>query len=324
MTGYLAGVPADDQASLDVLGPFGFIGVGAAGGALARALAARGAWVAAVTARNAASAAVVAASIPQCRALPDAAAVANAVDIIFLAVPDDALAKLDAGLSWRPEQTIVHVSGAQGIEALPHALACGAGVAALHPLMLFARPPLDATAALARLAGCTWALEASDPAVAGRMAALVAALDGHVVRLTGADRVPYHVAAVLISNYVVALLGAAVELWERFGVPPQTALDALIPLLRATVDNLAAFGPVRALTGPIARGDVGTVAAHLAWLNMPPLPPLSALGEEPGERASLLAAYRALAQLAIPLALSQGTLSESAAQALRVALRADS
>lgn len=312
------------RAAVAALGPIGFIGAGAAGGALARALAARGARVVAVTGRQRAGAAAVAESIPGCHAVDGSAEVLAVAAIIVLAVPDDAIAALDATLSWRPTHTVAHLSGAHGIEALEHARVAGAGVAALHPLMLFPRPAPDAATTLARLAGCAWALEASGDETVARMETLVAALDGHTIRIDGAARVPYHLAAVLASNYIVALLGAAVGLWERFGVDSATALAALLPLVRASVESLARLGPTQALTGPVARGDLGTVAAHLAWLAArADIAPKSATPAPaaPLDLAALDGAYRALGRLAIPLAQARGTLDATTARALDELLR---
>jgi predicted short-subunit dehydrogenase-like oxidoreductase (DUF2520 family) len=248
------------------------------------------------------------------------------------------------------------------VKALAGAAARGARVAALHPLMSFSAVPASvgaadgadgadvpgvasvpgAGAALARLAGCAWALEAGDEALAGDLEGIVRLLGGYAIRIGAADRVPYHIAAVLASNYVVALLGAAIALWEGFGVPADAARDALMPLVRASVENVARVGPARALTGPVARGDAGTIAAHLRWLaarttdgaGVHPAPLAAARerddsgqADDPGARdpatldpATLLTAYRDLARLAIPLARARGSLSAEAASALRAVL----
>lgn len=313
------------QEALAALGPIGFVGAGAAGGALARALAARGGQVAVVAGRQRAGADAVAASIPGCRAVDDPAEVLARAAIIVLAVPDDTIVSLDATLAWGAHHTVAHLSGAHGIESLNNAHAAGAGVAALHPLMLFPRPAPDAATVLARLAGCAWALETSGVEAAARMETLVAALGGHVIHIDGAARVPYHLAAVLASNYVVALVGAAVGLWGRFGVDTDTALAALLPLIRASVESLDRLGPVSALTGPVARGDIGTVAAHLAWLadhaGEAPAPKMADRAV-PLNLAALGDAYRALGRLAIPLAHARGALDDATAQALDELLRA--
>ncbi len=306
--------------SLRALDSIGFVGAGAVATTLARALSARGARIVAVASRRPERAAALAADLPGCRPVPDAAAVVAVADLVLLAVPDDAIAPLDAALPWRAGQLAVHFSGARGASALAHAAASDAAVAALHPLMIFPRPAPDAASALARLAGCTWALEAPDPRASERLETLVAALGGRIVRLREADRVPYHLAAVLASNYVVALLGAAVALWQDFGIAGPVALEALVPLLRATVENLAALGPAAALAGPVARGDAGTVAAHMDWL-------ATQVATHPHsgsvDSAALLTAYRALAELAIPLAEARGSLTPDAARALHALLESD-
>jgi predicted short-subunit dehydrogenase-like oxidoreductase (DUF2520 family) len=182
--------------------------------------------------------------------------------------------------------------------------------------MTFTRAPFPPSAeeALARLRGCVWALEVRDDALARSLEGLVAVLEGRVVRIGAADRVPYHIAAVLASNFVAALLGAAMSLWGDFETPAEGALPALLPLLRATVDNLEAVGLPAALTGPIARGDEGTVAAHLAWLDA------HAGDDVPPTRAVLRDAYIALARIALPLAEAKGTLAPETAARLRVLL----
>ncbi len=305
--------PANPANGGDVrtLGCIGFVGAGAVAVALARALAHLGAPVVAVTARTGHSARALAGQLPGCEVVATPAEVAARADTIFLAVPDDAIAPVAASIPWQRGQAAVHLSGAQGLQPLAAAGAASARTATLHPLMTFSARL--ATAALPtllrRFAGCTWALEADDVGLAGALADLARALGGRTIALRAEDRVPYHLAAVLASNYLVALIGAAVELWRGFGVAPGEALAALLPLTQAAVESLETVGLPAALTGPVARGDVGTVAAHLAWLeeHAPEAPTLTPLRE----------AYVALARLALPLALEKGSLSPAAAAALQ-------
>jgi predicted short-subunit dehydrogenase-like oxidoreductase (DUF2520 family) len=140
------------------------------------------------------------------------------------------------------------------------------------------------------------------------LTAIIVALDGRAIRLTAADRAPYHLAAVLASNYIVTLLAAAAQLWGTFGARPETALEALLPLTRATVEQLEMVGLPDALTGPIARGDFGTVRTHLDWL--------TAHTASTPELLRLRDAYIALARLTIPIALQKGSLSRETAEAL--------
>jgi predicted short-subunit dehydrogenase-like oxidoreductase (DUF2520 family) len=304
---------ADMSPDLSLLGRVGFIGAGAAGSTLARVFAARGARITAVAARRPWNAeALVELLPPGAQALPPED-VPDVCDLIFLAVSDDAIPMLAAELPWRSGQGVVHLSGAQAADALTAVRARGALPAALHPLMTFPRTlrDLPADALLARLAGCAWALEAADDGLRRTLESLVAALGGRVIPLRPEDRVPYHIAAVFASNYVVALLGATADLWGTFGEPPETAVRALLPLVRAAVEGTAAHGPAQALTGPIARGDISTLSAHLAWL--------SAHAADPAV-APIRDAYLALARLALPLAEAKGTLPHEVLERMRTVI----
>lgn len=296
--------PPRPLAQLDSVG---FIGAGAVGAPLARLLAARGAHIRMVAARHLALVELLTRALPGHTLVGSPEDVVATSDLVFLAVPDDAIMPLAESLPWRAGQGVVHLSGARSAAALAACIAHGAHPAALHPLMTFPRYAIDVPLAplFERVRGCTWALEAEDLSLAGQLEALVAALDGRIVRLASADRVPYHISGVLASNYVTALLGAGASLWQGFGVERADAVEALLPLLRATVESLADVGLPGALTGPVARGDAGTVAAHLAWLDA------HAAGD--AQIAVLRDAYIALARLALPIARQKGTLSEEAA-----------
>ena len=292
------------------LGRISLIGVGAVGSALARALDARGAHIVALASRHPERTRTFAATLSSRPAVVLPAEALDEADLVLLAVPDDAIATVAASLPWRAEQAAIHFSGSRGLDVLSVVVSAGAQAAALHPLMTFPASGAAATGdeQLARMAGAVWALEASSSELRATLEKMVGALGGTTVALRAEDRVPYHIAAVLASNYVTTLLAASTSLWEPFAPEPGAGLRALLPLLRASVENLDRVGLPGALSGPIARGDTGTIAAHLAWLD--------AHAAEPGI-ADLRAAYLALARLAIPLAQAKGTLSPEAAEALR-------
>ena len=312
-----AGAPDLAAAPLRV----GVIGAGAVGNALLMALAAHGAALrltpVAVTSRTHAHAQAAADRAPGCAALTTLAALAERCDLIFIATSDDAIGAIAERVAWRRGQGVVHLSGAQSVAPLAAAAARGALVAALHPLMTFpqALRAADPAQTLARMAGATWALECDDVGLAARLSAFVAALSGRVIALSAADRAPYHLSGALASNYVVTLLGAAADLWAGWGVERAEALRALLPLLRATVESLEALGLPDALTGPIARGDVGAVRIHEQWLR--------AHTQSLAEGPALLEAYAALARLTLPLAREKGGLSVEAAAAIERALGGD-
>lgn len=313
-----AGARDAHVATLGAIGNIGVIGSGAVGGALARAIAAAGGTVVAVSARHLEHAEALARHIPGCRACTTPEEVAAVSHLVLLAVPDDAIIPVAARVQWSANQCVVHLSGAMSARVLSAATERDAAVAALHPLMTFTRAltnsPLEEIQE--RLRGCVWALETSDEVLHETLHAMVIALGGKVAVLSENDRIPYHIAGVLASNYVVTLMGAAVALWESFGEDASLAREALMPLVRASVENLAAMPPSAALSGPIARGDLGTLHAHLDWL-------ASAAQTSP-DMSDLRDAYLAIARLTVPLAEAKGTLTAERASAIRALLDAAS
>ena len=294
----------------EALPRLGVVGIGAVGTTLAWGLAARGYPVVALAGRTPAAARWLAGQLSGCRAASSPAEVADLADLVILAVPDDALPSIAASLPWRPGQAAVHCSGASPASVLASASQRGALAGSFHPLVSIPRArPTSAADALARLAGCTFAIEAPAP-LAALLEAMARRLSGRAVFLQEQDRVPYHLAAVLVSNYTVALVAAATDLWARFGVAREEALVALLPLLRSTVANLDQLGLPESLTGPIVRGDLGTVHAHLAYL----------MAQEPDtlpDTMLLGKIYRALGLLSLPVARARGRLSEAQEAALR-------
>ena len=280
----------------------GIIGAGRVGSALAVAAAAAGWPVVAVASRQHARAEALAARLPGARPAT-AQEVADLADLVFLTVPDAAIAQVTRVVRWRAGQAVVHTSGAESLAPLAPARAAGALIGGLHPLQTFAGA--NEADPLRVFAGITCALEA-DAALLPRLEALVRALGARPVVLPAEARARYHAAAVLASNYVVTLLHLAAALWATFGVDERTALAALLPLTRRAVDNVAARGPAAALTGPIVRGDAATVAKHLG-----------ALAEA---CPTALAPYAALAEATLALAADAGLLSPEQVAAVRAVL----
>ena len=205
------------------------LGPGRAGRSLADALTQRG-WTVDLVGRD--------------RPVLDAAV---GVDVVVLAVPDDAIATVAAAIRPVPDTVVLHLSGSRGLDVLaPHPR-----VGSLHPL---ASLPDPVNGARRLLSGCTFAV-AGDPAASR----LVEALGGRAVVVADADRVRYHAAAAVASNHLVALTAQVERLALSAGVPA----DLYWPMMRDTLDNVARLGSKAALTGPASRGDVGTVRAHL-------------------------------------------------------------
>jgi predicted short-subunit dehydrogenase-like oxidoreductase (DUF2520 family) len=265
----------------------GFIGAGTTGGAFARCLSDAGYTVVAVASRSAASAERLAERLNGCQAVENAQAVADVADLVFITTPDDAIAGVAAQVRWPPGVWVAHVSGAESLDVLEPARRAGAAVGSIHPLQTFT----DSEQAVAAMPGSTFALE-GDGALLDCLREMVAALGGRAVELRAQDKALYHAASVLVSNYAVTLMDMATTLWQQFGADPGSAAQALVPLLQGTVDNLRRLGLPDALTGPIARGDLGTVQRHLDALE--------------ATAPDLLPAYRELGLRTIPVAAALG------------------
>lgn len=196
--------------------------------------------------------------LPGVPVLPTGDAPAGA-DVVVLGAPDDALSDVVASLegaladgSWA-----LHLSGARGLDVLEPLERSGVRSLALHPLQTFA----DVAGAVDALPGAAIAVTARDNEGTALGQELARDLGGRPFVLADADRPLYHAAAVFASNDLVAVSGAALELFTAAGVPD--AATAMHPLQSATLENVRRLGPQQALTGPAVRGDAGTIDRNL-------------------------------------------------------------
>jgi predicted short-subunit dehydrogenase-like oxidoreductase (DUF2520 family) len=171
---------------------------------------------------------------------------AAGADAVLLCVPDDQIAP--AARLIAPGRLVGHCSGATGLDALASYEAFS-----MHPLM-------TVTAAGARFAGAGAAIAGATPRALELARGLANALGMRPVEIADADRAAYHASASIASNFLITLEAAA----ERLGATAGADRELLVPLVRATVENWAALGPERALTGPVARGDEATLARQRA------------------------------------------------------------
>lgn len=292
--------PDERPARLEV----GVVGAGRVGAVLGAALQQAGHQVVAVSAVSEASLARAADLLPGIPVLPVAEVVARA-ELLVLAVPDDALEALVAGLSatraWQAGQLVVHTSGRHGLAVFEPALPQHVLGLALHPAMTFTGTAMD----VSRLADCCFGVTAPEPlrAVAE---ALVVEVGAEPVWVEEADRPLYHAALAHGANHLVTLVAQSLEALRAAGVERPHRL--LGPLVGAALDNSLRAGDA-ALTGPVARGDVGTVAEHLRQL----------------ERLSpdIRSTYVALARATAERALASGRLRPAAAEPLLDILASD-
>ncbi len=280
----------------------GFIGAGTVGTALAIRLSGSGYIVSATASRTFASAERLAGAVPGCQAVPSAQAAADAADIVFITTPDGAIGQVAAQVKWRSGQCVVHCSGADSTAVLQPAKALGADVGAFHPLQTFA----GVKQAVDNIPGSTFAIEAEEP-LRATLKAMAAALNCYSIELKASDKVLYHASAVIACNYLVTLVKLSTDLWRSFGVPRADAVRALMPLLKGTLNNLESVGIPDCLTGPIARGDAGTVRKHLVALD--------------AAAPAVAMIYRELGLETVPISVSKGKIDEAAADALLALLR---
>lgn len=287
----------------------GIIGAGKVGAVLGAALRAAGHAVVGVAAVSEASrdrAELLLPGVPVLE-IPD---IVERSELVLLAVPDDALPGLVSGLAatgaWQVGQLVAHTSGRYGTGVLAPVKAAGGIPLALHPAMTFTGMSLDLT----RLLDCTFGVTADAPMLPIAQA-LVVEMGAEPVVIAEADRVLYHAALAHSANHLVTLVAQAAQILGEIGV--EAPNQVLGPLLRAALENALASGE-QALTGPVARGDSGTVAAHTQALREHALDTSA---------TDIVDAYLALSSATAVRAVRRGLLSAEAYLGVQAALGMD-
>ncbi len=280
-----------------------FIGCGRVARALALAMHHQGVSPCALASRNPVSAQDLAQRLGQPALACTAEQAVKRADVVLLSVPDDAIVTTTQALAphWHPGQAVVHLSGATELRALDAAAQAGAEVGGFHPLQIFSAPEQAAQL----LAGSSVAIEAG-PALEPQLLALAHGLGMHPIHLPQGARARYHAGAGFAASFLLPVLDEAVQLWQSFGVERAHALQALLPLVRGTVEAVEKRGIAGALSGPISRGDAGVVAKHLQALE--------ALGPEH------VALYRLLAGPQLDMAQATGRCDPDQAARMRSVL----
>lgn len=189
-------------------------------------------------------------------------------DLYLLAVPDDQIVACCAALAdsgqLHPDSIVFHCSGALSSRDLQPAIAAGAAVASVHPVRSFADPAQVAQ----HFAGTFCSIEGDVRATMVLESAL-RSIDAQPVAIQAEAKTLYHAASVFACNYLVTLIDTALNAYIASGIPAPLARQLAQPLVMETVGNIFRLGPEQALTGPIARGDMATVArqqcAVSAW-----------------------------------------------------------
>lgn len=277
----------------------GFIGAGKVGLALAILLQKTGYHVAGVASRTNESAQAMAKRL-NCPALSKGD-VARRSEALFLTTSDDAIVPVTEELAkegaFHLGQVVLHMSGAHSSQILKPAAQLGAITLSVHPIQSFA----SVDQAISLIPGTYFSIEGDDRGYDFAIK-MVEDLGGKHFLLDSEAKVLYHAAACVACNYLVGLLDTALNLLAEAGVPEEIRLPAFLPLVTGTVENIKKLGIPKALTGPISRGDRGTIEKHLAA--MADLPLLSEV-------------YQALGLVTVDVALKKGTINEEQAEAMR-------
>ena len=297
----------------------GIVGAGRAGTALGVALARAGHEVVAASAVSDASLRRAHANFPGA-AVTEPGEVVRRAGLVLLTVPDDALPGLVAGLAATGTplegRMLAHASGRYGVSVLEPAVRQGALPLALHPVMTFTGRDDD----VERLRGTCFGVTAPE-VLRPAAEALVIEMGGEPVFIAEEHRDLYHAAIAGAANHLITLVAQGMDLLRMIGVAEPARM--LAPLLSASLDNALRFGDA-GLTGPVARGDAATVAAHVAALEaMASAPADAQAGSQAGAQsagggasAAMVGAYVAMARLTADRALAAGILRPADAERL--------
>jgi predicted short-subunit dehydrogenase-like oxidoreductase (DUF2520 family) len=293
--------PHEHQHADDGKPRIGFIGAGRVGSALGVAFSRAGWDITGVASRDSDRRERFRSLVPSARAFEDASNVLDEADLIFLTVPDDAIAGAAAALHLYSGQALVHTSGALPADVLAPAMAAGTSKASFHPLVAFA----DLERALAALSGATVALD-GDESLLPLLADMAESIGARPVRLPEGGKSAYHAAAMMAAGGLVGLLDGIAQVARLAGLDEKTALSVYLPLARQALSNSEQFGIDASLTGPFVRGDIGTVRGHLDTLR--------------DSAPEALDLYVAVARRELDIARRRGRLADDAAAQLEALL----
>jgi predicted short-subunit dehydrogenase-like oxidoreductase (DUF2520 family) len=227
-------------------------------------------------------------------------------DVVMIAASDEAIESCCVGLcetgTLGPGTIVFHCSGSLPSSILSSAKRSGADIASLHPVKSFADP----TRSVETFRGTFCALE-GDASACRVLGDALTRCGAQTFRVRPDAKPVYHAATVFVCNYLVALMEAGLKCFEQAGLPRETALQVVEPIIRGTLENVLTMGPARALTGPIARGEPSVVQRQVRALS------------EWDER--IAQAYRIFGELALELSETQGTADLESLERIREMLR---
>lgn len=264
------------------------IGAGRVGTALAFSLRNAGFAIFGVASRRLDEAAKLAHAVGCPRFTEDPCEVVHDAKIVFITTPDREIAGVCEKIApyIRKGTLLIHTSGALSSKTLDPAKISGAVCLSMHPCQSFS----DISTAPQRLTGCYFSLEGDEQAVK-KGKRLAKRMNCRSFTLRSSEKMIYHIACSVASNYVVVLIEKALSAFEKIGVNSDKALKIIMPLLKGTVSNMEIFGVEDALTGPIERGDVATIEEEMGIIRSQ-IPELTSIYIALGKEAIRIAAKK--------------------------------
>jgi predicted short-subunit dehydrogenase-like oxidoreductase (DUF2520 family) len=230
---------------------------------------------------------------------------ASLATCIFIATPDDTIASVCREIAqqggFKQGDKVIHMSGAGGLDLLESARHAGASVASIHPIQSFA----DVEAAIRNIPMSTFGITA-DEDLREWSAELVRELGGIPFYVPETIKPLYHAAACMASNYLTTLIHMAEQTYLSLGLSRDEAIRAFWPLVAGTLKNIETRGSIQALTGPISRGDAGTIEQHIRVLRE--------------KLPAYLPAYCTMGLLTVELAVKKETLTPEKAEIIKIIL----
>ncbi|MGM0365519.1 MAG: Rossmann-like and DUF2520 domain-containing protein [Actinomycetota bacterium] len=182
---------------------------------------------------------------------------------LLLATPDDVIGNVSDTVFGKITdyrgRFVLHFSGSKSLKVLQKAREAGAMVGCMHPIKSFA----SAEAAVKTIKGTVFGITYSDQSVKKLISRFVDLMEGSFIEVTDEKKPLYHAACCVASNYLVALMDYAVSINREIGIEPRDSIKALMGLVEGTLENIKKMETKKSLTGPIARGDVGTIEEHI-------------------------------------------------------------
>lgn len=240
----------------------GFIGAGRTCNSLALNLSKVGYLVNAVSSRTRSSSEYLSNRIDNCQSYKHPQRVVDNCNLVFITTPDDSIEKVIEQIKCRPGLGVVHCSGVESSALLKKAQSEGAYTASFHPMQTF--PSIDEVISLKNIA---FAIEGEVP-LTDKLKDIAINLGGFHVEIDPAYKELYHASGFLVCGLMTGLIQQSIKIWEVMGYTENQALNVLAPIIRSTIESISQFGISDSLTGPISRGDVGTIQKHLDILTI--------------------------------------------------------